>query len=162
MNIFMSWVLGTHITIPKGTVLESGQILQHDLKGCPAGFALTALQQVVSFILFMTFFTAVYFTPYKYMPKHLTTKLEYVSVVIFGCVFALNIALNNFSLGYISIAVNLIIRSCLPLTTFLSQQTLAQFNMYPLQPCRPMEIALMVFGVICAAVFTIAQIMGSS
>merc|ERR1719150_2047778 len=32
----------------------------------------------------------------------------------FGCVFAMNIALNSFSLRYISIAVNLIIRSWLP------------------------------------------------
>merc|ERR1712012_888600 len=149
MNIFMSWVLGTHITIPKGTVLESGQILQHDLKGCPAGFALTALQQVVSFILFMTFFTAVYFTPYKYMPKHLTTKLEYVSVVIFGCVFAANIALNNLSLGYISIAVNLIIRSCLPLSTYLSQQGLSVFGLYQRKPFVCLEIALMCVGVLC-------------
>merc|ERR1719401_2364198 len=109
----------------------------------------------------MIFFTGAYFTPYRYTPKKLTGLFEVFCVVIFGCVFALNIALNNFSLGYISIAVNLIIRSCLPLTTFLSQQTLAQFNMYPLQPCRAMEIALMVFGVVCAAVFTIAQIMGS-
>merc|ERR1712079_48738 len=82
--------------------------------------------------------------------------------VIFGSVFAMNIALNNFSLGYVSIAVNLIIRSCLPLTTFLSQQTLALFKLYPEKPCNKLEISLMVCGVLCAGAFTTAKIMGSS
>ena len=50
--------------------------------------------------------------------------------------FAANIALNNFSLGYISIGVNLIIRSCLPLSTFVSQQIMAQFNLYRKQAAR--------------------------
>merc|ERR1719150_2757107 len=107
----------------------------------------------------MIFFGAVYFTPYRYTPKKLNSGFEVLCVVIFGCVFALNIALNNFSLGYISIAVNLIIRSCLPLTTFLSQQGLATFGLYTKKPWKPLEISLMVAGVFCAAVFTLARIM---
>merc|ERR1712113_690748 len=91
----------------------------------------------------------------------INSKFEYLSVCIFGCVFALNIALNNFSLGYISIAVNLIIRSCLPLTTFLSQQGLAVIGLYPFKQCKFLEISLMVAGVFCAAAFTIAKIMGA-
>merc|ERR1712127_931387 len=161
MNIFMGWVLGTHVTVPKGTVVN-GEALEKDLTGCPAGFALTAMQQIVSFVVFCIYFGAVYFTPYRYVPKPLNTPFEVFCVVVFGCVFALNIALNNFSLGYISIAVNLIIRSCLPLTTFLSQQGLAMFNLYPFKPCKALEISLMVAGVICAGVFTLAQIMASS
>merc|ERR1712137_1023421 len=120
------------------------------------------MQQMVSFVVFCIYFAAVYFTPYRYVPKPLKTPFEVFCVVVFGCVFALNIALNNFSLGYISIAVNLIIRSCLPLTTFLSQQGLALFNLYPFKPCKVLEISLMVIGVICAGVFTMAQIMASS
>merc|ERR550532_3921316 len=154
MNIFMSWVLGTHITIPAGTVLNNGNVLRQDLKGCPAGFALTALQQVVSFILFSIYFVTVYFTPYKYTPKQLQTRFEYISVVIFGCVFAANIALNNFSLGYISIGVNLIIRSCLPLSTYVSQQALAMFGLYQWKPFKLLEVSLVVVGVICATIFT--------
>jgi len=160
MNIFMSWVLGTHVTIPAGTVLSNGHILEHDLRGCPAGFALTALQQVVSFVLFLIYFVAVWFTPYKYMPKHLKTQFEMISVVIFGCVFACNIALNNFSLGYISIGVNLIIRSCLPLSTYLSQQALAMVNLYTWKPFKVLEVTLMVVGVICACLFTWADFEG--
>jgi len=160
MNIFMSWVLGTHVTIPAGTMLKSGHILEEDLKGCPAGFALTALQQVISFVLFSIYFASVYFTPYRYMPKHLKTTFEYASVAIFGCVFAANIALNNFSLGYISIGVNLIIRSCLPLSTYCSQQALAMFGLYQWKQFKILEVALMVVGVICATIFTWADFQG--
>jgi len=160
MNIFMGWVMRTNVTVAKGTTFE-GRVLKKDLTGCPAGFALTAFQQVISFIIFMTYFCAAWYTPYRYTPKKLNTNFEVLSVIIFGCVFALNIALNNFSLGYISIAVNLIIRSCLPLTTFSSQQVLSLFGLYTRKPCRPLEISLMVIGVLCAAAFTTAKIMGS-
>jgi hypothetical protein len=160
MNIFMSWALGTHVTIHEGTVLKNGHTLESDLKGCPAGFALTALQQVVSFILFLIFFAAVYFTPYRYTPKHLKTNFEYISVAVFGCVFAANIALNNFSLGYISIGVNLIIRSCLPLSTYLSQQGLSMFGLYTWKPFKALEVILMTIGVVCACVFTWAAFEG--
>jgi len=125
------------------------------------GFALTAFQQVISFLCFLIMFAVLYPTPYKIMPKKITSRFEVLSICIFGCVFAMNIALNNFSLGYVSIAVNLIIRSCLPLTTFLSQQGLALFKLYPFKPCKAMEISLMLAGVVCAAAFTVAKIMGS-
>merc|ERR1719362_1735145 len=156
----MGWVLGTHVTVPKGTIVN-GEALEKNLAGCPAGFALTAMQQMISFVVFCFYFGAVYFTPYRYVPKQLKTPFEVFCVVVFGCVFALNIALNNFSLGYISIAVNLIIRSCLPLTTFLSQQGLSLVELYPRKPCKALEMALMVAGVFCAGLFTYAKIMGS-
>jgi len=161
MNIYMGWVMRTSVTVPKGTKLDSGKVLEVDLTGCPAGFALTAMQQVISFVVFCIFFAAVYYTPYRYTPKQLNSAFEVFCVIIFGCVFALNIALNNFSLGYISIAVNLIIRSCLPLTTFVSQQALASCGLYPFKPCKALELMLMTIGVICAGVFTYARIKGS-
>jgi len=163
MNIYMGWVMRTSVTLPAGSyIAATNYTLTENLTGCPAGFALTALQQVVSFIIFIIFFSLAYFTPYKYTPKQLNTRFEVFCVIIFGCVFALNIALNNFSLGYISIAINLIIRSCLPLTTFLSQQGLASFGLYQYKPCRPKEIFLMCVGVACAGAFTIARILGSA
>merc|ERR1719433_2265840 len=158
MNIFMGWVFRTNVTVAKGFPLDDDKVLEHDLHGCPLGFALTAMQQVISFLLFLVLFASLYFTPYKIVPKKITTKFEVFSICVFGCVFAMNIALNNFSLGYISIAVNLIIRSCLPLTTFLSQQGLALGGLYPLKPCKAMEISLMVAGVFCACAFTITKI----
>merc|ERR1719220_2582679 len=102
------------------------------------------------------------FPQYRFWPKRLEGTTQILSVIIFGCVFALNIALNNFSLGYISIAVNLIIRSCLPLSTFLSQQVLAKFGLYTWKEMKVLEISLMVAGVFFACMFTTAKIMGGS
>jgi len=169
MNIYMGWVMRTSITVPAGATFEvnvdgalTNVTLTTDLTGCPAGFALTAMQQVISFIVFSLFFVGAWFTPYRYTPKKLNTMFEVFCVIIFGCVFALNIALNNFSLGYISIAVNLIIRSCLPLSTFLSQQMLSIFGLYPFQRCRWKDITLMIIGVLCAGAFTMARILAAN
>eukprot|EP00449_Zooxanthella_nutricula_P010050 CAMPEP_0198518722 /NCGR_PEP_ID=MMETSP1462-20131121/19280_1 /TAXON_ID=1333877 /ORGANISM="Brandtodinium nutriculum, Strain RCC3387" /LENGTH=469 /DNA_ID=CAMNT_0044248315 /DNA_START=79 /DNA_END=1488 /DNA_ORIENTATION=- len=161
MNIYMGWVMRISVTIPKGTELANGHTLDVDLTGCPAGFALTAMQQVISFIVFCCLFAAVYPTPYRYMPKRLNSAFEVFAVIVFGCVFALNIALNNFSLGYMSIGLNLVIRSCSPLSTYVSQQALAVFDLYPHQEFRLKEIALMVLGVLCASVFILARYLGS-
>merc|ERR1739848_450329 len=159
MNIFMGWIFRTHVTVPKGKMLAGGrETLQDDLHGCPVGFALTAMQQFISFFCFLILYAALYTTPHKITPKKIASLKEVLSIAVFGCVFAMNIALNNFSLGYVSIAVNLIIRSCLPLTTFLSQQGLALGGLYPLKPCKALEIGLMVAGVFCACAFTITKI----
>jgi len=137
-------------------------VLQKNLYGCPIGFALTAMQQVISFLCFIIAYAVLYPTEYKLNPKVIKSKFEVFSICIFAAVFALNIALNNTSLEYISIAVNLIIRSCLPLTTFLSQQGLAMMNLYTFKPCNGKEIALMFAGVVCAGAFTAAKIAGSA
>jgi len=114
----------------------------------------------VSFILFFVYSAAVYNTDYRHDLKKLTTVSEYVNVVIFGVVFAANIALNNFSLGYISIGVNLIIRSCLPLSTYGSQQALSLCGIYKWKEVKILEILLMIVGVICAIVFTMSNFEG--
>jgi len=161
MNIFMGWVFRTHVTVAKGPIPGSSVVLKEDLHGCPVGFALTAMQQMISLVCFMVLYAALYATPFKITPKKISSMKEVVSILIFGCVFAMNIALNNFSLGYISVAVNLIIRSCLPLTTYLSQQGLAMVGLYTSKPCVVVEICLMVAGVFCACAFTWAKIAGS-
>jgi hypothetical protein len=159
MNVYMSWLMRKSVVIPAGTTIESTQeTVENDLTGLPAGFALTALQQVISFAVFLILFGVAYFTPYRYVPKALNSKFEVFCVIIFGFVFCMNIALNNFSLSLISIAVNLIIRSCLPLTTFLSQQGLSMCNLFPRKPFRVLEITLMCIGVCCAGVFTWASL----
>merc|ERR1719510_2295892 len=160
MNIFMGWVFHINVIVPQG-VMINGKELPEPVHGAPVGFALTAMQQVISLLCFIVLFACLYYTPYRITPKTITSKTEVFSICVFGCVFALNIALNNFSLGYISIAVNLIIRSCLPLTTFLSQQGLSLVELYPRKPCKALEMALMVTGVFCAGLFTYAKIMGS-
>jgi len=162
MNIFMGWFFRTHVPISRGVTLPSGQILLDDLHGCPLGFALTAVQQVVSFLCFLAVYGCLYFTPYKIQPKKITSKYEVLCICVFGCVFALNIALNNFSRSYISISLNLVIRSCLSLTTFLTEQGLAKLGLYNAKPHKPLEVILLVAGVVCAAAFTVARILSVS
>merc|ERR1711963_62771 len=165
MNVYMSWLMRKSVVIPAGETIQStGETVDKDLTGLPAGFALTALQQMISFIVFIIGF-GIYYAVQRargstdgYFPKILETRFEFFCVLIFGFVFCMNIALNNFSLSLISIAVNLIIRSCLPLTTFLSQQGLSMCNLFPKKPFRVLEIVLMVIGVTCAGVFTWASI----
>jgi len=158
MNVYMSWLMRKSVVLPAGSFIEStGETLKKDLTGIPAGFALTAMQQVISFGVFIIYFAAAYFTRFRYMPKPLNTNFDKFCVIVFGLVFCMNIALNNFSLSLISIAVNLIIRSCLPLTTFLSQQALANCDLYEKKKCRCLEVGLMCIGVTCAGVFTWAK-----
>eukprot|EP00930_Biecheleria_cincta_P010576 TRINITY_DN11276_c0_g2_i3.p1 TRINITY_DN11276_c0_g2~~TRINITY_DN11276_c0_g2_i3.p1 ORF type:complete len:526 (-),score=96.82 TRINITY_DN11276_c0_g2_i3:133-1710(-) len=162
----------TNQTLPQGYFLSSrtadagsitiNHVLQKDLHGCPVGFALTAMQQVISFLCFIIAYAVLYPTEHRLSPKPIKSKFEVFSICMFAAVFALNIALNNTSLEYISIAVNLIIRSCLPLTTFLSQQGLAMLGLYTFKPCNVKEIGLMFAGVVCAGAFTAAKIAGSA
>jgi len=162
MNIFMNWFFRTHIPMSRGDTLPSGKILLDDLHGCPLGFALTAVQQVVPLFCFVVVYSCLYFTPYKIRPKKITSWYEVLCICLFGCVFALNIALNNFSRSYISIALNLVIRSCLSLTTFLTEQGLAKLGLYNAKPHKRLEVALLVAGVVCAAAFTVARILSVS
>jgi len=159
--IFLGWLLRTQVTVVKSKIPGTHVELDEVLHGVPAGFALAAMQQVTSFFCFLIRFAVLYATPYKLSPKKIHTKKELVSVTVFGCVFAVYIAFNNFSLGYISIDVNLIIRSCLPLMTYLSQQGLAMVKLSQRQPVNWLEIGLMVANVFSACAFTWAKIMGS-
>merc|ERR1719394_14404 len=80
MNVYMSWLMRKCVVLPAGTTLESGDVLEKNLTGIPAGFALTALQQVISFVMFLLFFAGAYFTPFRYVPKPLTTHFEEFTV----------------------------------------------------------------------------------
>jgi len=171
MNVYMSFLMRKSVVIPKDTTIEeTGETIEKDLTGFPAGFALTALQQVISFLLFIVMLAGsqIIFLLTKdknktYTPEKLKDKFAYFCVIIFGFVFCMNIALNNFSLSLISIAVNLIIRSCLPLTTFLSQKGLSMCNLgdqknksAPISD-QIWDVSLMCIGVTCAGVFTWAS-----
>jgi hypothetical protein len=149
MNVYMKAVMS------KSTVASEPVALH----GMPAGFAVTALQQVTSFVVFLAFIGASWKTRYKYTPKKLTTGLEAFAVILFSLSFTMNIALNNYSLSMIPISVNLIIRSCLPLTSFMSQQLAAVVTREPIKDCNATEIAFMVCGMLCATVAVYAKSM---
>eukprot|EP00974_Lingulodinium_polyedra_P114485 11085069-Lingulodinium_polyedra.AAC.1 len=50
MDIYVGWAVRASVTVPKGARIEAmGEFLENDLTGCPAGFAFTVFQQVISF-----------------------------------------------------------------------------------------------------------------
>lgn len=150
MNLYMKAVM-SKIVVGEN---EEGQKLQ----GIPIGFLLTSIQQFVAFALFCVLLAIGKLVQSDYKVKELKTPREHVAVLLFSLAFAANIGLNNFSLSLIAISINMIIRSCLPLSTAVSQillgkvmgtQTTAQIS--------SVEWALMLAGVACAGVATWAK-----
>jgi hypothetical protein len=121
--------------------------------GFQASFFITAMQQVGSFVIFW----AVY-GPAKlsgctnYNIKVLESKQEVIAVLCFAASFTCNIALNNFSLMLMPLTLNLIIRSCLPLSTFAAQWILKKVETGEGKPFKPIEIVLLLVGVAMAGV----------
>jgi len=150
MNLYMKEVLSN-------TVISE----EEDLKGIPSAFAVTAIQQLVAFVLFGAFALVSQLTPRPYSPKQLSGKMEYLAVLLFSFSFTMNIALNNYSISLLPLSVNLIIRSCLPLATFISQRTAAKCTGESVKDASVLELSLMCAGVACAAVAVVASSNGS-
>lgn len=156
MNLYMKEVLSSSVVESQAAAAAQGVVIDHDLQGVPAAFAITAIQQIMAFTLFAIFLIATHYTSWRYQPKVLHTSREFFAVCLFSLSFCLNIALNNYSLSLIPLSVNLIIRSCLPLSTWLSQQVSARFTNQPTS-CRWLEIFLMTLGVIFAGVAVVSE-----
>lgn len=140
-------------------IVLSNTVVSQELgiSGIPAGFLVTAMQQVVAFAVMLVIVGALWWTPWRYTPRPLRSIKELACILIFSFAFALNIGLNNFSLSLLAVSLNMIIRSCLPVVTLVIQQLLG--------PCLPglaktpnvLEVFLMIAGVICAGMATLAK-----
>jgi len=141
MNLYMKEVL-------------SGLVLVDDNKviGIPAPFIVTALQQVVCFLLLMIVVLASW-----YKPRKLQTRREYAAIAVVSVCFTLNIALNNFSLALLDLSVSLMIRSCSPLTTYITQLFTSQFTGAPVKLKSLVSICLLTIGVACGALVVYAK-----
>lgn len=129
-----------------------------ELRGVPAAFLLTALQQVVAFLFLASVLLCLWPTRWRYTPKSLTSLQEWATVICFSFAFAANIGLNNYSLSLLPVSLNITIRSCLPLCTLAVQLILGR--------CRPglggvavsaQQVVFMVCGVLCAGLAVLAQ-----
>jgi len=144
MNLYMKAVLSK-------SVVSS----EFGMAGVPAAFAVTAIQQLVSFALLGAGTLVSQLTPWAYTPKRLTTPKQLGMVLCFSLSFTLNIALNNFSLSMLDISVNLIIRSVAPLTTLIVQ--VAFTRCLGSKSLEPVEIGLMLIGALCGLIAVIAK-----
>jgi hypothetical protein len=133
-----------------------------DWKGLPASFLITGAQQLGGFCIFWFFLLLGRLIGCTdYWPKILNGK-EIKIVCLFSLSFIMNIALNNFSLSLITITLNLIIRSCQPLSTWFAQNMAGKITRKSGSSLNLVEMALMVAGVACAAVAVVAKMEGSS
>mmetsp|Transcript_14166 Transcript_14166/g.29736 ORF Transcript_14166/g.29736 Transcript_14166/m.29736 type:complete len:515 (+) Transcript_14166:89-1633(+) len=130
---------------------------EFNLKGIPAAFLVTSIQQVVAFGVICLVIGVSWMTPWRYQPKRLTTVREWGGIFVFSLAFGLNIGLNNFSLSLVAVSLNLIVRSCVPLVTLVLQLLTGLTG----GRVRIAEVALMVFGVAFAGLATIAKEEGS-
>eukprot|EP00435_Cladocopium_sp_Y103_P038206 s73_g10.t1 len=143
-------------------VLSNTTISQElNIDGIPAGFLVTAIQQVVAFIVLLVVVAVLYVTPYRYTPRRLNSWSEVFCVLLFSLAFSANIGLNNFSLSLLAVSLNMIIRSCLPLVTLIFQQILGPCIPDLATSVRIAEVVLMVAGVVFAALATLAKSHGS-
>lgn len=140
-------------------VVLSNAVISEELgiKGIPAGFLVTAIQQIVAFLVLALIVAVLYFTPWRYTPRKLNSFKEFACVILFSFAFALNIGLNNFSLSLLAVSLNMIIRSCLPVVTLILQQMLGPCIPGIAGKVRAMEVTLMVAGVVFAGLATLAK-----
>jgi len=134
---------------------------QLGIKGVPAGFLVTAIQQVIAFLILSVIVLVLWFTPWAYTPRKLTNAKEVACVLLFSFSFALNIGLNNFSLSMLAISLNMIIRSCVPLVTLVLQQMMGPCVDGVAGNVKVLEVLLMCAGVACAGLATFAESHGS-
>lgn len=151
MNVYMKSVLSK-------IVVDA----EEGLKGVPIGFMLTAIQQLVAFCIFCCFLVAGRLFNSGYQTRKLTTRREVIAVLCFSTAFALNIGLNNFGLSLVAISINMLIRSCLPLSTAVSQIAVGSImGIEKKTSIAPLEWLLMLMGVGCAGLATYAKSAGS-
>uniref|UniRef100_A0A7S1WSW5 Sugar phosphate transporter domain-containing protein n=1 Tax=Alexandrium catenella TaxID=2925 RepID=A0A7S1WSW5_ALECA len=145
MSFYMKWIL-SKVRVSK------------DLVGIPASFWVTSCQQLAGFLLVLGFIVGSTLIGKGYRPKQLASRKELLLVLLLSCSFSMNIGLNLLSLVLIPLSLTFIIRSCLPLSTAISQ-TLIQGKS---QDISLGEWGCMVFGVVCACVVVVAQSGGAA
>jgi hypothetical protein len=132
--------------------------------GFQASFFVTGLQQACGFFIFWLFYLPLKALGFNKLGdkvieiKKLSSRNEVVAVLCFAASFTMNIALNNMSMALIPLTLNLIIRSCLPLSTFVAQWLLAKYSTGEGKPCKIIEISLMLLGAAAMCVSVWAKV----
>jgi len=143
MNLYMKFVMSA-VTVAPG------------LHGVPASFLITCLQQGVSFVLFIAFIACRRASSGPCILGR--RKLAFKEVCLICCLavsFALNLGLNNFSLAFIPLSVNQVIRACMPLVTAVLQRFSGREG-----GISRSEWLFMGIGVACAVMSIIARTEG--
>jgi len=141
MNLYMKMTLSQVKLTVDGT-----------MQGIPAPYLLTASQQCVSFLLLLVLIPISFMTPWKFKPTPVTTPRGWATLLLLALCFTFNISLNNLSLSMLPLSVNLVIRSCAPLTVLCLDRVFGtQSN------GTSTDTFIMTFGTLCAALVVVAK-----
>lgn len=125
------------------------------LRGIPAAFLITAIQQIAALFVLGAISCLLALSRWPYRPKRITTYRETMVILLFSFAFAVNIGLNNFSLAFVSVSTNMMIRSCLPLATLACQMLLLGRSIR--KENTVLEVGLMLIGILFAGIATFCQ-----
>ncbi|CAK0899169.1 unnamed protein product [Prorocentrum cordatum] len=167
MNMYMKAVFSTATVLDPAPAKYCAELSASDScawMGFQASFFVTGIQQFGGFVIFWLLFLPAKALGFNKLGdkeieiKKLTSQNEVIAVLCFSASFTMNIALNNMSMSLIPLTLNLIIRSCLPLSTFLAQWLLTKYTTGEGKPCKAIEIGLMMLGAAMMCVCVWAKI----
>ena len=145
MSFYMKYILSKSVVSRDSTLI-----------GLPAPLAVTGLQQLVSFTLLMFCLGCLRFTPWSYQPKPIQNSRQRLMVLGLAACFASNIGLNNLSLTYLDVSVNIAVRSTTPMVGMLVDAALKPLisrltgTANPLEVPRAAEALLVLLGTLCS------------
>jgi len=146
MNLYMKAILSSR------TVSE-----ELNMRGFQAPLVLTALQQLVGFLFLASAISVSQLTPWAYRPQAIVSKDQVIALMALAVCFTLNIALNNFSLSFLDMSVNAMVRSTSPLTSLLLQLCFRQWFNDGSIDTHPVKIKFMLLGVMFAVLTVVAK-----
>ncbi|CAE8602192.1 unnamed protein product [Polarella glacialis] len=144
----------------------SQSVVAHGLKGLPAPFAVTGMQQLVSclvLVLLLKVSRTTTTSGMQYTPKGLESWNQLRATVGLAACFVLNIGLNNLSLSLLDLSVNLAIRSTAPFTALLVHLAVSSYTSSTAQRQSqqqyksPAYIILVLAGTISSTVLAVAK-----
>jgi len=147
-------------------IVLSHAVISDDLAlaGVPAAFLVTSIQQLVTFLICGLVLLVALLPPWRYKIRSLRTWREQRAVLFFALAFAANHGFNNFSMSLVTVSLNLILRSCIPLMTVLLEVCFrcAGIEGYGKTAARTTmtEVAFMLTGVLFAALATVSEAEG--
>lgn len=134
-----------------------------DLKGMPAPFLVTAIQQFVSFVVINLAVFLSRFTPLGRSDIKLRfEKKSALKIIIMSISFTLNIGLNSLSLCVLDISVNLVIRAIGPIATAIVEQCKCYYNGQGFMDMTWKELSCLLIGTASAVVAVLAKTQDSS
>jgi len=146
LNLYMKFVM-SNISVAPGVT------------GLPASFLVTGVQQLVALVVFM-FLIANRSLSDRGQDRKASERgnlkaRDRVVVCWAAAAFAANMSLNNFSLAFIPLSVNQVIRACMPLATALLSGLSGRQ-----QDSTVSEWLIMIVGVACAVLTVVARTEG--